>query len=1424
MGLFDDILKPAANPAASIKAALPRPRRSVVPSPVQPDPTEDDIEIEPDEPGLMQTIGDILDRPGNAVRGLMSGRLDGLNGLVPFGETMGVYDRKKNHTAGTELVEAWTGIKHNEKDGIFSGTGLAGLGAELITDPTNLFPGFFGLKTATKAGGAAAKVASHLDEAGKVAKEYKYAKKAMMQKIGAAEQAGAAMDDAAILAEKAAVAKRFKDAAKNLPFKNIIDDADEILGDRKLLEQLAESGTPLGEAAREVLENARARGLGDDALRLADDAGEKVKRGQEAFMQVGGPWAPGSMIAPALTAAAAAPFMGPAAIIPALGVAAGQHFVPGLKKLAGASIDLPQKTLIEGAGASQAFQDIGRGFAGLAPVRHTLRLFDKNADLDARAGPQQAEIIRQAERKMRSEVAAADPAIQKQAEELSGEMVKVPGMMDAVGHELEHGPRLRAEAEAEALLKERNADPYTIPPDVAKKALFGDEALKPLPDIAPEPLPPGAPVPSKLAKARQALQSAEARQGVAPVDLQDQLLRAERTAEEARYRATRPMPSSEIENAERMVVRADAEAARLRAMMPETPAVAPRASSPEAPVEARPTPDMPMPGAPAMKSKELLEQEAELARITARKEAILNKHSTVDTSTGEIKIQNSVGKDADKLRMAEAQVTRQEVRVAAQGYIDDAGQRSAQAIDDVRKAVPETMSPGAAKTVEAQFKDGKTPDAVIKIAGDINAEYEHMIKIEEARGLKPTELREGRVGYTTHVPTDMGEKILRKMARNRPMEAKVFIALEQLRRNEGVAANVDALKTGTDQRAAVSAAAAPGKSKPLPAGLDYSKNKLLSQLTPEQRAYIIDRGLVDKFTQFAADDISTVNPSHFKRMEAYSHLGVDELNKVFKEHGGATGSVFNTNPAAQLATRKFRHAKQMAGATFLDGAAEAGKETDQIGVQSAAGEGLVEYPGLPGQLGITKLNDIRAAQGLKAVAFDAQTAQAILEVEKSLTPDALHPMLEAYDQITRTFKAYILPFPATVVRNHIGNRIQAWLGGVPPTGEHYMAANKIVAGRDVLMTMGDGRTMTRDEIMKDVIEDGLTRGNFFENELTKQLDLSADKESWNPLSTSFPFLKAENKILTMAQRGSAVLSGGAGHLMAGGAPKDLLKLSSNAIEDADRIGAYLYYRQQGFTRTAATEKATKYLFDYSAAARSPFEEKYARRALFFYTYTRNVLPLMIETLLTNPGKVSAIARLSNQPGQPDHKPTYAREGLSLRTGTDGDGNATMMYSLGTPVESAVEPFAGFAEGGQRGAEKLLSMLNPLLKIPLELATGQDFFLGRPIDSAKKAPHYVDNLPQGLQDLLGAETITKRDGTTKVEMDPFLLYGLRNNPFSRVSNTASRLADERKGAGEQALNLLTGSRIVSIDEEEERERAIKAAQKKRKAVLAADAKK
>lgn len=72
--------------------------------------------------------GGVLDKPGRAVRGLLSGRLDEGLAALPFSDSLGVTDPGRR-TSGTDLLRALGA----GPEGV--GGDLAGFGAELATDP-----------------------------------------------------------------------------------------------------------------------------------------------------------------------------------------------------------------------------------------------------------------------------------------------------------------------------------------------------------------------------------------------------------------------------------------------------------------------------------------------------------------------------------------------------------------------------------------------------------------------------------------------------------------------------------------------------------------------------------------------------------------------------------------------------------------------------------------------------------------------------------------------------------------------------------------------------------------------------------------------------------------------------------------------------------------------------------------------------------------------------------------------------------------------------------------------------------------------------------------------------------------------------------------------------------------------------------------
>lgn len=746
-------------------------------------------------------------------------------------------------------------------------------------------------------------------------------------------------------------------------------------------------------------------------------------------------------------------------------------------------------------------------------------------------------------------------------------------------------------------------------------------------------------------------------------------------------------------------------------------------------------------------------------------------------------------KQQDKaVRLRELEQIRDKIRsrIRVEDYLEEAGVGTRAAA-----GAAADMDPQLAKRItDALEHGGDEAPEIARVVEAVQGSYEQMLEEAAGAGLPAERLKSGRnLQYTTHVSTKAGHAYFQRLGKNKQLQAKVFVSLEQARQAKGIAKNPEALKPIHEQRAGRIGSQPDGMQRAdIPRQYDQEALKELHRLDPKDKEFILSNNLQDEFQRYSKA-ISTFNPSQISRLPAYRELGVTELNEVFKKFG-AGGPVFNENPAAQLFAAKARHVRSMAGKHFFDKIADdLGKATNgQIKAGGVLDGGLVQHT--DGTIGVQQLNDMRASQGLPPVGFDdKETAAAVAQTFKQINdPEQVTGALAWFDSTTRLFKSWITRgFPAYHMRNHWSNRLQSWMAGVPTAGEHYDLANKIVAGKEATARIGN-QTFTRQQLLNEARDAGATKGGWFEELARDSLDPTTKKRSFNPL-------EPDNVYVQTGEKFGAALTGAPGMLKAGAAGR-LGEMSGRVIEDVDRLGHYLYRRLQGWTPKAATEDVNRALFDYSKESLSPFERSTLSRVVFFYNYTRGVIPFVFASAMEDPKKIKQILQLGIQPGKPDFVPSYAG-GLNVPTGQDEDGNAQMIYSMGTPVEAALEPFS-------RGLGGMLSSLNPILRTPLEAATGQDFFFQKPIEESRKAPHYVKDLPADVQALLGVQAIPRKDGQVSYEMDPWALWALRNTPASRISNTLSRGADDRKGAGDKALNLLTGTRMVSIDEEKEME--------------------
>lgn len=226
-------------------------------------------------------------------------------------------------------------------------------------------------------------------------------------------------------------------------------------------------------------------------------------------------------------------------------------------------------------------------------------------------------------------------------------------------------------------------------------------------------------------------------------------------------------------------------------------------------------------------------------------------------------------------------------------------------------------------------------------------------------------------------------------------------------------------------------------------------------------------------------------------------------------------------------------------------------------------------------------------------------------------------------------------------------------------------------------------------------------------------------------------------------------------------------------DDYTRMAAYIGRRLQGYAPEAASDftKATQFVGDDLA----PFEKQVMRRAIPFYGYVRHKFPYLINDLINNPGGLQAMGirgaadatELSR-----DSVPANLGGGMAIPLGgLDDSGKQAYLTRLGLPFDEAASFFGTGPHAAQNTMGKMLGQLNPLLKAPIELASGEHF--GQ----------------EGLSDVHGPA-----QGTVLQQL-------LMNTPAARATSTAATI--EKALSGEKsptgaAINLLTGGKTTEVD--------------------------
>jgi len=234
------------------------------------------------------------------------------------------------------------------------------------------------------------------------------------------------------------------------------------------------------------------------------------------------------------------------------------------------------------------------------------------------------------------------------------------------------------------------------------------------------------------------------------------------------------------------------------------------------------------------------------------------------------------------------------------------------------------------------------------------------------------------------------------------------------------------------------------------------------------------------------------------------------------------------------------------------------------------------------------------------------------------------------------------------------------------------------------------------------------------------------------------------------------------------------------VEFMNRVPMYLYLRKKlGMGAEEAAAKVRQLQVSYDELA--PFEKEVMKRLVPFYTWQRKIIPVMLQQVAERPGGVTAqTIRASNTGRSKDEfVPPYVGEGMSVNLGGD-----RYLSGLGLPTDQFADLFVkGPTALGtvKRTGQKFISQTNPLVKGPLETATGINTFTGRPVEESFQHPTKNVLLNQIIHNSPGA-----RLATSERQLEDMKLFGGRKEPWVTALNlgTGLRISDTSGGMERQ----------------------------------------
>ena len=537
-------------------------------------------------------------------------------------------------------------------------------------------------------------------------------------------------------------------------------------------------------------------------------------------------------------------------------------------------------------------------------------------------------------------------------------------------------------------------------------------------------------------------------------------------------------------------------------------------------------------------------------------------------------------------------------------------------------------------------------------------------------------------------------------------------------------------------------------------------NYLRHVLTEKGRKYVKSKGsdFMNSLSKPLRVNLKAGNTRTYRK-------SIEEINKEMRAKVG--GDMFETDAFKSLAYRYSESIKAIDTYDFLKGVE--GVES-KYGIKALPGETSRFVKGMKYVESKNKL--------LEGTLLPEAIARNVDDTLNVLTGDkATKAFLKGYDNLLNFWKGSVTGwFPAFHTRNFIGGAFNNWLAGLNP--KYYAMGvelqKDLKKGGNKIWISSAGESFTSNQLIKIIKETGA---------INQPGMIDVMKEVEDIVSPSV-FKKLGN------------------------APKNVME----AVENNLRIPLFMdRFLGRGYSAADSAKDVFKFHFDYTPEGLTNFERNWMRRIIPFYTWTRNNIPLQIEQMVKQPGKYAVFPKLQDDIGgkigeeEFQDLPEWMKEMLVIRVGEQG-GNA-LWLQLNLPLEDISD-----LPVDSRGVKNLVSMMSPILKLPLELVTNKNLFFGTDIvnpDLPKefqtaKTIKQLDLLPQPIKDFINFKKVkykTREDGKVvwkdRYEMDAVKLHILQST-VGRFYSTIGQAFDEDKSFVNKMTRLLGGMPATEVD--------------------------